>query len=124
MLAINEVSCGNGSVALRVTGVVDDDTVEHFEQAVEGAIGAGLDSLVLDLRRCQLDSAGLAALIRLQRSEERRPEATLLVTTDVDLLWTLQVVGLTYFCEVFGTLEAALEASSATALSIAGAPHE
>jgi anti-anti-sigma regulatory factor len=124
LVSVNEVSCGNGSVALRVTGVVDDDTVEQFEQAVEGAVGAGLDSLVLDLTSCRLESAGLAALIRLQRSEERRPEATLLVTTDVDLLWTLQVVGLTYFCEVFATLEAALDASSATALSIAGAPYE
>lgn len=124
LLSLGEVSCRNGSVALVADGVVDDHTVEQFEQALDSAICTGQPQLVIDLTDCQLASAGLAALIRLQRCEERRPETTLLVVNDVDLLWTLQVVGLTYWCRVFATLDAALASCSPAALSIVGATHE
>ena len=105
-------------------GVVDDASVEQFEQALDSVIAAGSSALIIDLTECLLASAGLAALIRLHRSPERRPALTLLVATDVDLLWTLQVVGLTYWCQVFATLDAAVEWLSPAGLSIAGALRE
>jgi anti-anti-sigma regulatory factor len=122
-LSLRELSFG-GIAVLIADGVVDDDTVEEFEQALDGTVGGGWEPLVVDLTGCQLASAGLAALVRLHRSQERRPEATLLVATDVDLLWTLQVVGLTYWCQVFATLDAALESCSPVGLSLVGAPRD
>lgn len=106
-LSVREVSRSDGSVALIARGVVDDDTVEQFEQTLE-AVGTAFERLVIDLSACQLASAGLGALIRLQRRLQDRAEAALLVATDVDLIWTLRVVGLTYWFRVFETLEAAL----------------
>jgi anti-anti-sigma factor len=121
---MREVSRDGGYVVVIAEGPVDDNTVEVFEHALDDAIGREGKPLVIDLTGCQLASAGLAALIRLQRSSERRPETTLLVANDVDLIWTLQVVGLTYWCQVFETLDAALVSCSHRALSAAGAPYE
>jgi anti-anti-sigma factor len=123
-LSMREVSRGDGNVVLTAEGLVDDDTVERFEQSLDDAIGREAKPLVIDLTECQLASAGLAALIRLQRRSERRPETTLLVASDADLVWTLQVVGLTYWCQVFETLDAALESCSPGALSVAGSRYE
>jgi anti-anti-sigma factor len=113
---------GGGGVALVAEGVVDDDTVEQFEHALDRAVGARRGLLVVDLTNCRLASAGLAALIRLHRSPERRPGRTLLVATDVDLLWTMHVVGLTHWCRVVGTLDRALESYTRAELSVVGAP--
>ena len=110
-LTLSEVS-HRGRVALVAEGAVDDQTVEEFEHALDRAVGAGRELLVIDLTACRLASAGLAALVRLHRAPDRRPETTLLVTRDVDLLWTLHVVGLTYWCQVFATLDAAFESCS------------
>ena len=123
-LTLSEVSYRGGGVALVVEGAVDDHTVEHFEHALDRAVAAGRELLVVDLTACRLASAGLAALIRLHRSPERRPETTFLVATDVDLLWTLHVVGLTYWCKVVATLDAALESYSPAEMSGVGAPRE
>ncbi|MGZ4419548.1 MAG: STAS domain-containing protein [Gaiellaceae bacterium] len=123
-LTLSGVSDGGGGVALVANGIVDDHTVEQFEHALDRAVEARRELLVIDLTSCQLASAGLAALIRLHRSPERRPETTLVVATDVDLLWTLHVVGLSYWCQVFATLGEALEARSPAELSIAGVAHE
>jgi anti-anti-sigma regulatory factor len=123
-VTLSEVSYRGGGVALVAEGVVDDHTVEQFENALDHAVGARRELLVIDLTACQLASAGLAALVRLHRSPERRPETTLLVATDVDLLWTLHVVGLTYWCQVFRTLGEALESCSPAELSTAGVPCE
>ncbi len=120
-LTLSEVSYRGGGIALVAEGTVDDRTVEHFEHALDSAVGASRELLVVDLTGCRLASAGLAALIRLHRSDERRPEKTFLIATDVDLLWTLHVVGLTYWCEVFATLDAALESHSRAELSVVGA---
>ena len=100
-------SC-DGSVALIARGVVDDETVEQFEQTLDRIVSDEFERLVIDLTSCQLASAGLGALIRLQRRLQSRAEAALLVATDVDLIWTLRVVGLTYWFRVCDTLEAAL----------------
>jgi anti-anti-sigma factor len=107
LLSVRQVSPGDGSVALIARGVVDDDTVEQFERTLDRAVGTTFERLVIDLTSCQLASAGLGALIRLQRRLQDRAEAAL-VATDVDLIWTLRVVGLTYWFRVFETLEAAL----------------
>jgi anti-anti-sigma regulatory factor len=123
-LTLSEVSYRGGGVALVAEGAVDDHTVERFEHALDRAVATGRELLVIDLTACRLASAGLAALIRLHRSPERRPERTHLVATDVDLLWTLHVVGLTYWCQMFATLAAALESRSRAELSLVGAPRE
>lgn len=123
-LTLSEMSYRGGGVVLVAEGAVDDDTVEQFEHALDRAVGPSRELLVVDLTTCRLASAGLAALIRLHRSPERRPETTLLVATDVDLLWTLHVVGLTYWCQVFATVDAALESYSRAELAAVGAsPH-
>jgi anti-anti-sigma factor len=108
-LALNEVGSVDGSVALIVRGVVDDDTVELFERRLDLAV-TGFGELVIDLTDCQLDSAGLAALIRLQRRSSDRARTTRLVATDVDALRMLQIVGLTRF-RVYATLAAAQHSS-------------
>ena len=123
-LSLSEVSFHGRGAALVANGVIDDETVEQFEHALDEAVGGRREPLIVDLTGCQLTSAGLAALIRLQRSPERSPEAMLLVTTVVDLLWKLQVVGLTYSCQIFATLDAATESCSPTTLEVAGTRHE
>jgi anti-anti-sigma factor len=107
-LSVRQVSSGDGSVALIARGVVDDDTVEAFERTLDRIAETAFERLVIDLTACELASAGLGALIRLQRRLQSRVEAALLVATDVDLIWTLRVVGLTYWFRVCETLEAAL----------------
>lgn len=109
-LALNEVGSVDGSVALIVRGVVDDDTVEVFERRLDLAVGTGFGELVIDLTDCQLDSAGLAALIRLQRRSSDHARTTRLVATDVDALRMLQIVGLTSF-RIYATLAAAQHSS-------------
>ncbi len=107
-LSVRQVSSRDGSVALIARGIVDDETVEEFERTLDRIAGTAFERLVIDLTACQLASAGLGALIRLQRRLQSRAEAALLVATDVDLIWTLRVVGLTYWFRVCDTLEAAL----------------
>jgi anti-anti-sigma factor len=123
-LALNEVCWLDGSVAVIARGVVDDDTVEQFERRLDLAIGTrprrtGPRELVIDLTDCQLDSAGLAALIRLQRRSSSRP-ATRLVATGADLLRMLQIVGLTSRFRVYATLDAAHDSCSSAAPATAG----
>ena len=110
-LALNEVGSVDGSVALIARGVVDDDTVELFERRLDKAGETGLGELVIDLTDCHLASAGLAALIRLQRRSSDCARTTRLVATDVDALRMLQIVGLTRF-RVYATLAAAQHESS------------
>jgi anti-anti-sigma regulatory factor len=110
-LAVNEVCWLDGSVAVIARGVVDDDTVELFERRLDLAIGTrlrltGPRQLVIDLTDCRLESAGLAALIRLQRRSGSRPAAPRLVATGVDLLRMLEIIGVSRF-RVYKTLEAA-----------------
>jgi len=107
-LSVRQVFPRDGSVALIARGVVDDETVEQFERTLDGIVSDEFERLIIDLTACQLASAGLGALIRLQRRLQSRAEAALLVATDVDLIWTLRVVGLTYWFRVCDTLEAAL----------------
>lgn len=123
-LAVNEVCWLDGSVAVIARGVVDDDTVELFERKLDLAIGTrprrtGPRQLVIDLTACQLESAGLAALIRLQRRSGSRPAATRLVATGVDLLRMLQIVGVSGF-GVYETLEAAHHSGGPAAQPSAG----
>jgi anti-anti-sigma factor len=111
----------DGSVALMVHGTVDDETVEEFERSLDSAMAVEPDRLVLDLSDCRLDSAGLAALVRVQRRFRGRPSCTRLVATDQDLLRLLQIVGLMSGFRVFASLDAALH-SYRTALLPHGTP--
>lgn len=106
-LALNEICWLDGSVALVARGVVDDDTVEPFERRLDSASGTGSRQLVIDLTACRLASAGLAALIRLERRSSSRPAATRLVATDVNQLRMLDIVGLTSRFRIYATLDAA-----------------
>jgi anti-anti-sigma factor len=117
-LAVSEVCWLDGSVALVVRGVVDDATVEHFERRLDSAIGTSR-RLVVDLTGCQLASAGLAALVRLERRLRGRPAAPSLVATGVDLLRMLQIVGLTPRFRIYATLDAALHSCRSAAPPLA-----
>ena len=118
MLALAEESRLDGSVALLVHGIVDDDTVEQFEMGLDSVLADEPERLVLDLTDCRLDSAGLAALVRVERRRRDRPSVTRLVATDVDLLRLLEIVGLMPGLRVFESLDAALRPHRATALAV------
>ena len=106
-LALDDVFWLDGSVDLIVRGVVDDDTVERFERGIDSAIGTRSRRLVIDLTACRLTSAGLAALVRLERRSSSRPTATRLVATGVDQLRMLEIVELTSRFRTYETLAAA-----------------
>jgi anti-anti-sigma factor len=97
----------DGSTALLVHGVVDDDSVEQFEHSLEAALSTESGHLILDLTGCRLDSAGLSALVRMQRRVLGRPAFTRLVATDVDLLRLMQIVGLLAGVKIYASLDAA-----------------
>ena len=118
-LAVSEVCWLDGSVALIVRGVVDDVTVEHFERRLELAIRTS-HRLVVDLTGCQLASAGLAALVRLERRSRSCHGGTTFVATGVDLLRMLQIVGLTSRFRIYATLDAALHSCRSAAPPVAG----
>jgi anti-anti-sigma factor len=120
VLALSEESRLDGSVALRVRGVVDDETVAEFERTIDSALAAEPADLVLDLSGCRLDSAGLGALVRMQRRLRGRIAFTKLVTTDVDLLRLLQIVGLMSGVRVYASLDAALHSSRMDNRQLAG----
>jgi anti-anti-sigma factor len=94
-LALNEVRRYEGEFVLTVTGIVDDASVEYFEQGLARAAGAGSGRVIVDLTACWLESAGLAALVRLGRRSNGRSAQTRLLVGDVELLKMLQFVGLT-----------------------------
>ena len=121
MLALAEESRVDGSIALRVHGIVDDDTVAEFETGLDSAMGLDPGRLVLDLSDCRLDSAGLAALVRAQRRWRGRPSAARLVATDADQLRLLQIVGLRPGLHVFPSLDAALQSRRQTTRPLARA---
>jgi anti-anti-sigma factor len=118
-LALNDVVWHDGSVALIVRGVVDDDTVERFEQRIDSAIGIDPRRLVIDLTACRLASAGLAALIRLERRSSSRPAVTRLVVNGVDQLRMLHIVGLTSRFRIYATLDAAVHSRRTDARPVA-----
>ena len=120
-LALDEVGSVDGSVALIVRGVVDDDTVEYFERTLDMAVGTASDELVIDLTHCQLASAGLAALIRHERRSRNCRAATRLVSNGVDQIRMLQIVGLTTRFQIHATLAAAFHSCRTAAVLPAAA---
>lgn len=84
-LALRQVHRVDGSLVLTVSGIVDDATVECFEKGLDRATGAGSRRLIIDLTTCRLDSAGLAALVRLWRRSGNRSAGMRLVAPDADL---------------------------------------
>jgi anti-anti-sigma factor len=107
VLALAAATRMDGSTALSVRGVVDDDTVGEFERTLDSTFGGETSQLILDLSECRLDSAGLAALVRIQRRFRDPAAFTRLVATDVDLLRLMQIVGLLSGVKVYASLEAA-----------------
>ena len=83
-LALRQVRRLDGSLVLSVSGIVDDATVE-FEQGLDRATATGSRQLIIDLTACRLDSAGLAALVRLRRRRGSRSAEMRLVAPDAEL---------------------------------------
>jgi anti-anti-sigma factor len=112
----------DGSTALLVQGVVDDDSVEQFERSLEAALSSESDQLILDLTGCRLDSAGLSALVRMRRTLGR-PAFTRVVATDVDLLRLMQIVGLLAGVRIYASLDAARHSCRLDGRSLAAVHH-
>ena len=107
-LALRQVRRVDGSLVLTVRGIVDDATVECFEKGLDRATGAASRRLVIDLTTCRLDSAGLAALVRLWRRSGKRSAGMRLVAPDADLFRMLEIIGLTSQFPTYATMDAAL----------------
>ncbi len=123
MLALAEETRMNSGTALLVQGVVDDDSVEEFEHSLEAAVSTESGQLILDLSGCRLDSAGLSALVRMQRRVRGRPAFTRLVATDVDLLRLMQIVGLLSGVKIYASLDAARRSCRLDGRTLARAHH-
>jgi anti-anti-sigma factor len=121
-LALNEVRRIDGDFVLTVSGIVDDETVEYFEQGLARAAAAGSSHVIVDLTACWLDSAGLAALVRLRRRSNGRSAQTCLVVSDLELLKMLQFVALTSHFPTVLTSDAAASPSVAGRLGHRGGP--
>ncbi len=107
-LALHKVRRRDGSLVLSVAGIVDDDTVECFELGLDRATAPGSRQVIVDLTTCQLDSAGLAALVRLWRRSRLRSAGTRLVVPDFQSFRMLQLVGLTSQFPTYRSMDAAL----------------
>ena len=113
-LAVNERRRFDGSLVLTVGGIVDDRTVECFEKALDRVTDAGPYPVIVDLTACRLDSAGLAALVRLWRRSRGGFAVARLVVPDFASFRMLQLLGLTSQFETYRTMDAALRLRSAT----------
>jgi anti-anti-sigma factor len=107
-LALRQVRRLDGSLVLSVRGIVDDATVECFEKGLERATATGSRQVIIDLATCRLDSAGLAALVRLWRRSGRRSAQMRLVAPDAALFRMLETIGLTSQFPTYPSMDAAL----------------
>jgi anti-anti-sigma factor len=107
-LALRQIRRLDGSLVLRARGIVDDATVECFEKGLDRATGTGSRQVIIDLTACRLDSAGLAALIRLWRRSGSRSAGMRLVAPDAELFRMLEIIGLTSQFPTYPTMDAAL----------------
>lgn len=107
-LALRQVRRLDGSLVLSVRGIVDDATVECFEKGLDRATATGSRQVIIDLTTCRLDSAGLAALVRLWRRSGRRSAQMRLVASDDALFRMLEIIGLTSQFPTYPSMDAAL----------------
>jgi anti-anti-sigma factor len=107
-LALRQVRRLDGSLVLSVRGIVDDATVECFEKGLDRATATGSRQVIIDLTTCRLDSAGLAALVRLWRRSGRRSAQMRLVASDGALFRMLEIIGLTSQFPTYPSMDAAL----------------
>jgi anti-anti-sigma factor len=112
-LALRHVRRLDGSLVLGVRGIVDDATVECFEKGLDRATATGSRQVIIDLTTCRLDSAGLAALVRLWRRSGRRSAQMRLVAPDAALFRMLELIGLTSQFPTYASIDAALPSSPA-----------
>jgi anti-anti-sigma factor len=118
-LAVRQVRRLDGSLVLSVSGIVDDVTVECFERGLDRATCTGSGQIVIDLTTCRLDSAGLAALVRLWRRSGSRSAGMRLVAPDADLFRMLELIGLTSQFPTYATMDAALPSPPAAPSRVA-----
>lgn len=118
-LALRQVRRLDGSLVLSVRGIVDDATVECFEKGLDRATATGSRQVIIDLTTCRLDSAGLAALVRLWRRSGRRSAQMRLVASDDALFRMLEIIGLTSQFPTYPSMDAALPSLPAAPTPIA-----
>lgn len=118
-LALRQVRRLDGSLVLSVRGIVDDATVECFEKGLDRATATGSRQVIIDLATCRLDSAGLAALVRLWRRSGRRSAQMRLVASDASLFRMLELIGLTSQFPTYPSMDAALPSLPAAPTPIA-----
>lgn len=118
-LALRQVRRLDGSLVLSVRGTVDDATVECFEKGLDRATATGSRQVIIDLTTCRLDSAGLAALVRLWRRSGRRSAQMRLVASDDALFRMLEIIGLTSQFPTYPSMDAALPSLPAAPTPIA-----
>ncbi len=116
--ALRHVRRLDGSLVLGVRGIVDDATVECFEKGLDRATATGSRQVIIDLSTCRLDSAGLAALVRLWRRSGRRSAQMRLVAPDAALFRMLELIGLTSQFPTYASMDAALPSSPAALLPV------
>ena len=119
LLALRQVRRLDGSLVLSVRGIVDDATVECFEKGLDRATATGSRQVIIDLTTCRLDSAGLAALVRLWRRSGRRSAQMRLVASDDALFRMLEIIGLTSQFPTYPSMDAALPSLPAAPTPIA-----
>ena len=118
-LALRQVRRLDGSLVLSVRGIVDDATVECFENGLDRATATGSRQVIIDLATCRLDSAGLAALVRLWRRSGRRSAQMRLVAPDASVFRMLEIIGLTSQFPTYPSMDAALPSLPAAPTPIA-----
>jgi len=118
-LALRQVRRLDGSLVLGVRGIVDDATVECFEKGLDRATATGSRQVIIDLTTCRLDSAGLAALVRLWRRSGRRSAQMRLVAPDATLFRMLEIIGLTSQFPTYPSMDAALPSPPAALSPVA-----
>ena len=119
LLALRQVRRLDGSLVLSVRGIVDDATVECFEKGLDRATATGSRQVIIDLATCRLDSAGLAALVRLWRRSGRRSAQMRLVAPDASVFRMLEIIGLTSRFPTYPSMDAALPSLPAAPTPIA-----
>jgi anti-anti-sigma factor len=88
-------SVEGSTVTVTAVGEIDLSTIDDLRQAVTGAAGDGLDTLLLDLTEVEfIDSAGLGGLLEL-RSTLRSRSVTLRISAgDGPVKQAMEITGL------------------------------
>lgn len=97
---------------LTVSGEVDNSVEEVFRDALSTAVDGANSPLIIDLAGVtSIDSNGLGALIRTQRSMNARPDELYFVVHDPRIRRTFSALGLDKLFDLYETPETAMAAA-------------